>query len=59
MMMSNLSRKSFFSMIGLSTLGLVLFSGGTKRIAKKVSNISNKKVSVKIHPEAVKRTNKV
>ncbi len=58
-MMSNLSRKSFFSMIGLSALGLALTSSWSKNVTKNISNLSNKKVSIKIHPEAVKRTNKV
>ncbi|MBI3122767.1 MAG: hypothetical protein HYZ10_00035 [Ignavibacteriales bacterium] len=57
--MSNLSRKSFFSMIGLSALGFAFSSRWSSKAAKNVSNLSNKKVSIKIHPEAVKRTNKV
>ena len=46
-------------MIGLSALGLALSSSWSSKAAKNVSNLSNKKVSIKIHPEAVKRTNKV
>lgn len=46
-------------MIGLSALGLALSSSWSKNVTKNISNLSNKKVSIKIHPEAVKRTNKV
>lgn len=57
--MSNLSRKSFFSMIGLGAVGLAISSRWSNKVVKNVANLSSKKVSIKIHPEAVKRTNKV
>ncbi len=57
--MNKLNRKTFFSMIGLSALGLAFTGSKVSKRVKKVANLSNKKVSIKIHPEAVKRTSKV
>ncbi|MEW6653663.1 MAG: hypothetical protein AB1394_09360 [Bacteroidota bacterium] len=56
--MSNLSRKNFFTLIGLSALGLSVSSRWSTKTVKNISNLSNKKVEIKIHPEAVKRTSK-
>lgn len=46
-------------MIGLGAVGLAISSRWSNKVVKNVANLSNKKVSIKIHPEAVKRTNKV
>lgn len=57
--MNKLNRKTFFSMIGLSALGLAFGGSKASKTVKNVANFSNKKVSINIHPEAVKRTSKV
>jgi len=56
--MSKLNRKKFFSIIGLSAFGLAVTSIWSTKSVKKISNLANKKVEVKIHPKAVKRTSK-
>jgi hypothetical protein len=56
--MSNLNRKNFFTIIGLSALGLAITSLWSKNTVKNISNLANKKVQIKIHPKAVKRTSK-
>ncbi|KAF0150985.1 MAG: hypothetical protein FD143_2356 [Ignavibacteria bacterium] len=45
-------------MIGLSALGLAISSRWSSKTVKNISHLFNKKVEIKIHPEAVKRSSK-
>jgi hypothetical protein len=56
-MESNLKRRSFFSLIGKSTVGVVLLSAFP---IKSIFGIGRKKntIKVKIHPDAVSRNKK-
>lgn len=57
--MNNMDRKKFFSLVGSGILLGAIVSAIPKKIFSGISKNSLKKISISIHPKAVKRTNKV
>lgn len=56
--MEKLNRKNFFSLIGKTTILSVIASALPIKFFNSVSKVSEKKITIKINPEAIKR-NKV